>query len=76
MDNSTILDVESLSVHFGALKAVDDVSFKVKQGELLGLIGPNGAGKTTILNLITGTIKKIPRHGPLSRERHQQYHAG
>jgi len=58
MDNNTILDVEALSVHFGALKAVDDVSFKVKQGELLGLIGPNGAGKTTILNLITGTIRK------------------
>ncbi len=58
MDNGTLLEVTNLSVHFGALKAVDDVSFKVKCGELVGLIGPNGAGKTTILNLITGTIRK------------------
>jgi branched-chain amino acid transport system ATP-binding protein len=58
MDNGTLLEVTNLSVHFGALKAVDDVSFKVKRGELVGLIGPNGAGKTTILNLITGTIRK------------------
>jgi branched-chain amino acid transport system ATP-binding protein len=58
MKNNTLLDVTNLSVHFGALKAVDDVTFQVKRGDLLGLIGPNGAGKTTILNLITGTIRK------------------
>lgn len=58
MNNGTLLDVTNLSVHFGALKAVDDVTFQVKRGDLLGLIGPNGAGKTTILNLITGTIRK------------------
>jgi len=58
MDNGTLLNVTNLSVHFGALKAVDDVTFLVKRGDLLGLIGPNGAGKTTILNLITGTIRK------------------
>jgi branched-chain amino acid transport system ATP-binding protein len=62
MDNGKLLDVANLSVHFGALKAVDDVSFLVNRGDLLGLIGPNGAGKTTILNLITGTIRKTQGH--------------
>ena len=62
MDNGTLLDVTNLSVHFGALKAVDDVTFQVNRGDLLGLIGPNGAGKTTILNLITGTIHKTQGH--------------
>ena len=64
MDNGTLLKVTNLSVHFGALKAVDDVTFQVNRGDLLGLIGPNGAGKTTILNLITGTIRKT--HGKVS----------
>jgi branched-chain amino acid transport system ATP-binding protein len=64
MDNGTLLNVANLSVHFGALKAVDDVTFQVNRGDLLGLIGPNGAGKTTILNLITGTIRKT--HGTVS----------
>ena len=42
---------------FGGLVAVNDVSFEVRQGELLGLIGPNGSGKTTMLNLISGALK-------------------
>jgi branched-chain amino acid transport system ATP-binding protein len=41
---------------FGGLVAVDDVSFDVAQGELLGLIGPNGSGKTTVLNLVSGAL--------------------
>ena len=57
-DNGVILDVKSISKHFGALKAVDKVSFQVKKGEIVGLIGPNGAGKTTITNLVTGELKK------------------
>ncbi len=57
-DNNVILDVRSISKHFGALKAVDKVSFQAKKGEILGLIGPNGAGKTTITNLVTGDLKK------------------
>lgn len=58
-DNDVILDVRSISKHFGALRAVDKVSFQAKKGEILGLIGPNGAGKTTITNLVTGDLKKL-----------------
>jgi len=57
-ENNTILKIKTLSKHFGALKAVDEVSFEVKRGEILGLIGPNGAGKTTIANVVTGTYPK------------------
>jgi branched-chain amino acid transport system ATP-binding protein len=57
-NNNVILDVRAISRHFGALKAVDRVSFQVRKGEIIGLIGPNGAGKTTITNLVTGDLKK------------------
>ncbi len=49
----TLLKVESLSVAFGGVRAVSNVSFEVGQGEVYTLIGPNGAGKTTIFNLIS-----------------------
>ena len=49
-----ILSVESLSVHFGVVRALDDVSFSLDEGKLLGLIGPNGAGKTTFIDAATG----------------------
>jgi branched-chain amino acid transport system ATP-binding protein len=48
-----LLRVESLSINFGGLKAVDDLSFNVLEKEIFGLIGPNGAGKTTVFNCIT-----------------------
>jgi len=48
-----MLKIERLSMRFGGLKALDEVSFKVKEGEIVGLIGPNGAGKTTVFNLIS-----------------------
>jgi len=48
------LEVQSLSKHFGGLKAVDDVSFTVKRGAVHALIGPNGSGKTTTLNVLSG----------------------
>lgn len=51
------LSVRAARKTFGGLVAVNDVSFEVKQGELLGLIGPNGSGKTTMLNLISGALK-------------------
>jgi branched-chain amino acid transport system permease protein len=52
-----VLSVEALSRRFGGLVAVNDVSFELKAGEILGLIGPNGAGKTTMFNLITGVLR-------------------
>lgn len=52
------LRVEDLSISFGGLKAVQDLSFSVEPGEIRGLIGPNGAGKTTVLNLISGIYKE------------------
>ncbi|WP_187969879.1 ABC transporter ATP-binding protein [Aquibium microcysteis] len=50
------LSIRAARKAFGGLVAVNDVSFEVKQGELLGLIGPNGSGKTTMLNLISGAL--------------------
>lgn len=49
-----ILELRNVSKTFGGIKAVSDVSFNLKQGEIVGLIGPNGAGKTTLVNLVTG----------------------
>jgi branched-chain amino acid transport system ATP-binding protein len=54
---SALLRVDNLTVRFGGLVAVNDVSFTVDDGELLGIIGPNGAGKTTSFNAIAGAVR-------------------
>jgi branched-chain amino acid transport system ATP-binding protein len=54
---SAVLEVEQLGRRFGGLAAVDDVSFDLAEGTVLGVIGPNGAGKSTLINLITGHLK-------------------
>jgi branched-chain amino acid transport system ATP-binding protein len=57
-----LLKVESVSLRFGGVKALSDVSFDLFQGEILGLIGPNGAGKTTMFNCITGVLPGYKGH--------------
>lgn len=52
-----MLEVQSLTKNFDGLYAVNDLSFGVKEGEVVGLIGPNGAGKTTVFSLVTGFLK-------------------
>ena len=59
-----MLEVSALSKRFGGLSALSDVSFTIREGEIMSLIGPNGAGKTTCLNLITGFYK--PSAGQVS----------
>jgi branched-chain amino acid transport system ATP-binding protein len=57
-----LLQVENVSLRFGGVKALSDVSFDLHQGEILGLIGPNGAGKTTMFNCITGVSTGYKGH--------------
>jgi len=53
----TLLEVQNVTKSFGGLNAVDNVSFSVERGELIGLIGANGAGKTTLFSVIAGNLK-------------------
>ena len=68
-DVDPILSVEHLTMRFGGLIAINDLSFSVGRGEITALIGPNGAGKTTVFNCVTGFYKPtegriVMRHGP------------
>src|SRR5271157_5717765 len=70
-DGGTVLRVEHLTMRFGGLVAIDDLSFDVKRGTITALIGPNGAGKTTVFNCITGFYKPTEgrialRHGDVA----------
>src|SRR5215210_5110523 len=55
--SAPLLNMDTVTVQFGGLKAVCDFSFAIEGGELVGLIGPNGAGKTTVFNLVTGVYR-------------------
>ncbi len=73
------LVVAELSVHFGGLTALDEVSLDVAPNEVVGLIGPNGAGKTTLFNAITGFVR--PTHGAIRWQgrplrHHRPHHLG
>jgi len=65
--SDTVLRVEHLTMRFGGLVAIDDLSFEVKRGAITALIGPNGAGKTTVFNCITGFYK--PTEGRIALKR-------
>jgi ABC-2 type transport system ATP-binding protein len=53
MENEIMIEVESLTKKFDSLTAVDNISFKVKKGEIVAFLGPNGAGKTTTIKMLT-----------------------
>ena len=59
-----VLTLENISLGFGGVKAIDDVSFEVRKGEVLAIIGPNGAGKSSMLNCINGFYK--PQSGSIT----------
>ncbi|WP_413288990.1 ABC transporter ATP-binding protein [Bdellovibrio sp. HCB337] len=59
--SANLLEVKSITMQFGGLKAVDSLSFSIPEGQLAGLIGPNGAGKTTVFNMLTGVY--LPTKG-------------
>ena len=63
---ASLLEGESLTMRFGGLVAMAEVSFTLKRGEILGIIGPNGAGKSTLFNLITGLYR--PSSGEIRLE--------
>jgi branched-chain amino acid transport system ATP-binding protein len=68
MRERVVLDVQNVSKHFGGLRAVDELSFSVREHEVLGLIGPNGSGKTTMMNLISGAL--VPTSGDIYLDEH------
>jgi branched-chain amino acid transport system ATP-binding protein len=64
--SAPLLQVDQVSISFGGLKALSDVTFKINAGEIVGMIGPNGAGKTTLVNVCNGVFR--PSHGSVRFE--------
>ena len=57
MSSESVLEVRNLKKYFGQVKAVDEISLKIKKGLCFGLLGPNGAGKTTTVEMMEGVTK-------------------
>src|SRR5258708_16288460 len=62
--NEVLLSVENISLSFGGVKALADISFDIRKGEIRAIIGPNGAGKSSMLNCINGFYH--PQHGAIT----------
>lgn len=79
---TVVLDVENISLTFGGLVAVDNLSLILHEGELAGLIGPNGAGKTTVFNILSGIYRpqegdvRVNGHSILGLRPHEVLHQG
>src|SRR5690349_15164062 len=63
-DRETVLELQNVSVYYGSIRALDQISFHVSGGELVALIGSNGAGKSTTLKTISGLLR--PRQGSIT----------
>ena len=61
--NKALVSLDKISLSFGERRILEDVSFNINEGEILGMLGPNGVGKSTIFNLITGLLK--PNYGTI-----------
>jgi branched-chain amino acid transport system permease protein len=61
-----LLDATGVTKHFGGVKALEDVDFHVREGEIVGLVGPNGSGKSTLINVLSGRYR--PSHGRIRFE--------
>ena len=67
-----LLEVDNVTLRFGGVVALDEVSFTLYEGEILGLIGPNGAGKTTCFNAMTGVYRPTDGRDPVRRAADQR----
>ena len=72
-DNNPVLTIEHLTMRFGGLVAIDDLSFNVGRGDITALIGPNGAGKTTVFNCATGFYKPTEGRIIMNRSNGEHY---
>ena len=61
LDEMYVIDVKNVSKHFGDKLAVNNISLKIKKGEIFGFLGPNGSGKTTTIRMLCGLL--TPDHG-------------
>jgi branched-chain amino acid transport system ATP-binding protein len=68
----SLLEVDGVSVRFGGVRALTNVTFHVNRGEIFGLVGPNGAGKTTLFNAVTGVVR--PTTGRICYDGHEIGH--